>query len=532
MKFALPLTLALISINSFAQIGLTLNSDEAFEGYTLFHPNSSTSTFLIDNSGNLVNEWRGSNPPGRSVYLLENGLLLRTADVGNANFSAGGRGGRIELVDWEGNITWGYNFSDFDECHHHDVQMLPNGNILAILWERYTQQEAVDAGRDPSTVDDYLWSEKIIEFTPIGSGSVDIVWEWRVWDHLVQDFDASKANFGVVSEEVGKIDINANRGAEFDPTDWLHINAIDYNEELDQFILSSPFLNEIWVIDHSTTTSEAAGNMGGNSGMGGRILYRWGNPQNYDRGTNDDRILFGQHNPEWIETTTGWQVSIFNNGNGRETPYSSIDIIDLPLISNTYTIDAIEPFLPLLPSRTYTASTNTDFYSRIISGAQTLPNGNLLICEGTSGRFFEVDENDNIVWEYVNPVNSDFVCATTNTEITGNAVFRATRYPIDFSGLPSALLEDAPLLEEIGCEDVTLSILNSDIQILKFEQSLEIQNAPLNSELHIYNLQGRVVKREILKGSSMFDTSNLTGVHIIHIVGVYDNAITTIKVTF
>ena len=44
------------------------------------------------------------------------------------------------------------------------------------------------------------------------------------------------------------------------------------------------------------------------------------------------------------------------------------------------------------------------FYSYHISGAQRLPNGNTLICEGAPGRFFEITSNKEIVWEYVNPI--------------------------------------------------------------------------------------------------------------------------------
>jgi hypothetical protein len=517
MKIFFSLFFGVTVLFSNAQIGLTKITPEAFEGYSLFQPNSATSTFLIDNEGYLIHEWPGNHNPGRSVYLLENGLLLRTGDVGNANFSGGGRGGRIELLDWDGNITWSYNFSSFEECHHHDVQMLPNGNILAILWERISYDDAIAAGRDPLLIDEHLWSEKIIEFKPIGSGSIEVVWEWRVWDHLIQDYDASKLNFGPVDQESGKINLNFTRGPEFAFTDWLHFNAIDYNPELDQLIISTPFLNEIWIIDHSTTTEEAKGSIGGTSGKGGELIFRWGNPAAYNKGTADDRIFFGQHNPEWIQTETNWRISVFNNGNGRPEPYSSIDFIDLAIQADgSYAVDANSVYLPLTPSDRYTSEVPSDFYSRIISGAQVLPNENILICEGTSGRFFEINSEEEIVWEYINPVNDEFHCSQTETSIVSNAVFRVRKYPTNYAGLPINLEETTLKLDEVGCENLITGFVNDEEpQIFQNADAILISNLLIDYNIVLYNLQGQVMYNQRVSTETLISTSNLNGVYIL-----------------
>ena len=103
-------------------------------------------------------------------------------------------------------------------------------------------------------------------------------------DHLIQDFDASKANYGEVAEHPELIDLNFRLSETTnyrDPSDWIHSNGIDYNPELDQIVLSPSNFSEVWIIDHSTTRTEAAGSNGGNSGKGGDLLYRWGNPRAY-----------------------------------------------------------------------------------------------------------------------------------------------------------------------------------------------------------------------------------------------------------
>ena len=57
-------------------------------------------------------------------------------------------------------------------------------------------------------------------------------------------------------------------------SDFLHVNSVAYNERLDQIAISVPEYGEIWILDHSTTTQEAAGSEGGRQGRGGDLLYR------------------------------------------------------------------------------------------------------------------------------------------------------------------------------------------------------------------------------------------------------------------
>jgi hypothetical protein len=161
---------------------------------------------------------------------------------------------------------------------------------------------------------------------------------------------------------------------------------------------------------------------GGNSGKGGDLLYRWGNPQAYGSGSSTDQQLFAQHNARWVESgLPGYgHILIFNNGQGRpEGDYSSVDEIVPPVNSDgSYTFTSGAAYGPTMPLWSYTATPPTDFYAQNISGAQRLPNGNTLICQGPDGLFFEVTASGEKVWEH------DY----------GGAIFRVEQYSPDYAG--------------------------------------------------------------------------------------------------
>ena len=375
--------------------------------YTLFSPMQSTDTYLIDDHGNTVHTWQSDYRPGLSVYLLENGELLRpgVADSKPTTFSGqnGGSAGLIEILDWDSNVVWSTTLATETYLSHHDVEQLPNGNILAIVWEAKTAAEALALGRI-SISDDTLWAGAVYEICRSSASNSctdgDIVWSWSIWDHIVQDVDNNIASTYVsdISAHSDKVNINFYTGS--GASDWTHINSVDYNAETDQILVSVRNFSEYWVINH-TDASQG-------------ILSRAGNPSAYNG--SGEQTLFSQHDAQWIEDSTqgAGNILVFNNGANRPAGnYSSVDefCYENSISNSDCTSGEIVA--------SYSEGASGEFYADHISGAQRLENGNTLVCEGTEGRLFEYNSSHEIVWEY-----------NYSSEI-----FRATRYSSDYSGL-------------------------------------------------------------------------------------------------
>jgi len=448
--------------------GLRVKHAGVTPGYVLFAPLLSGTTYLIDEDGQVVHTWESEYSPSGAVYFLGNGNLIRTVREPVVEvFKGGGQGGRIQELTWDGKLVWEFVYASADHLLHHDIELLPNGNILAISWEKKSVEEARQAGRRPElTPEAGLWPDMIVEIEPIRPEGGRVVWEWHAWDHLIQDHDAEAENYGDPAEQPWRINVNGDgKLQEIDPaelerlkalgyvpddadaedlsSDLQHTNAVAYNAELDQIVLSTHHFNEIWVIDHSTTTQQAAGSSGGRGGRGGDLLYRWGNPRTDGRGTETDQKLFGQHDVRWVRDGLpgAGHLTVFNNGlEGPEGKYSAIlEIATLLTSDGGYELPESGAFGPAEPVWSYTAPDKVSFSSGFISGAERLANGNTLICSGAQGRFLEVTSEGEIVWEYWtlfsgNVKNPDGSLPQPVGENT-YAVFRATKIPLGHSGL-------------------------------------------------------------------------------------------------
>ncbi len=418
---------------------LSYQPDKTFDGYNLLYPHNQPNVYLLNNCGEIVHTWTDDPGfrPGNTAYLTQEGLLYkakRPSAVANDPIWAGGGGAILEIRDWDNTLLWDFEMNDEQYRLHHDFAITPDGTIIALAWELKTQQECLDAGRDISTLaQGELWPDWIFEIDP---DTDQIIWEWHTWDHLVQDFDDTKPNYGVVADHPELIDVNFGR-PDGHP-DWMHANAIDYNAILDQVMLSVPYFNEIWIIDHSTTTEQAAGHTGGLSGRGGDLMFRWGNPITYDSGDSTDQQLFFQHDAHWVDDFLDQahpyygDVGVFNNR--VATDYSSVHALRpaWDMYDWGYALDG-NLFLPEGFVFTATHPTPTELWSTGLSSIRFLPNGNTLITAGRFGYSFELTPDNEVVWEYKTPLNGGMPATQGDMlEINNNLTFRMDRYPSDF----------------------------------------------------------------------------------------------------
>lgn len=385
-------------------------------GYTLFAPMGGTDTYLVDMQGKTVKTWSGRDVSTGSAYLLKNGNLLRTVSPARGEVRTpfegeGVSGGIVQEVSPRGQVVWEYSYVSKDVRQHGDIQPLPNGNVLILAWELKTRSdlEAV-GGSVRNHPEGRIWAEHIVEVRKSGPRSGYVVWEWHAWDHLVQNTDSDAPNYANPVRLPQRMDVNYNPRR---TPDWLHADSIDYNPALDQIVLSLRNTGEVWIIDHSTSTEQAATAQGGLMHRGGDILFRWGNPEAY--GAAGKPMLTAQHDARWIDNGRPGDETllIFNNGDRRNKRSEVLEIKPAHYFRTT-ALDAKVIW-------SYGGQDHGEFYADRVSGAQRLANGNTLVCDGPSSRLFEVRPDGKVAWEY---------------GFKGpKSLFRATRIPPNHPGV-------------------------------------------------------------------------------------------------
>jgi hypothetical protein len=358
--------------------------------------------------------------------------------------------------------------------------------VLLTAYEVKSIAELSAAGYTQGWFSTEMWPTHFVEVAQNGTGG-QIVWEWHMWDHMIQDTDTGKPNYGVVANNPQLMDINVDIGFVFVGGDWFHVNGVDYNPTLDQIVFTSRYTSELYIIDHSTTIAEAASHVGGDAGMGGDFLYRWGNPDNYGS-TAARTIPAAVHDPRWIKAgrPDAGYIQFFNN-EGQVNGNSAIDAINPPLSGYNYTSNG--PLTYDWRHNCITSATGQSSHDR-------MTNGNTFV-NVSGGYMYEVNSSGTMVWQYsVGPYNE-------------------FRYECAHPGIISLLGND-PCGLATGVEEVNE---NNSLAVFPNPSTGRLTVAEGNSKIKlisVFNMYGKQV--ENINNSNVIDlTNHESGIYMLNI---------------
>lgn len=440
---------------------LFCDKEKAFPGYTLFGVGSRT--YLLDLDGRVVHTW----PVGTNPHLLDNGNILDASKDDPSGFQG------FKEVDWDGKTVWEYTEKREGYFPHHDWVRITNKKLnapttLYIANKSISNEQALAAGADPKYAPYHEGQmDAIVEVDMQGN----IVWEWCFFDHVIQDVDATKANYTGNGKSIASYPgrININMPGRPLKRDWLHCNALDYNSESGHIVIDS-VQGELYVIDHDGTfvSGDPKAGIAKAAGQAGDFLYRFGDParyaqgdpprvlDNWDAATSGHKQMGGAHDVQWIRPGLpgAGHLMILNNGQYlfQRTPQSSVLEINPYLDADgrdtgkyvnppeagyrreVYDHDTHNQ--PRLISKqivwSYQSVNSHGFFGHIGCSGQRLPNGSMFVCSDTEGHIFEITAKGELAWEYINPVTRDGVVKTLVDSLPmTNSVFRAYRYPSD-----------------------------------------------------------------------------------------------------
>ena len=320
------------------------------EGYMLVAPYYASNFYeeagevdLIDTSGRIVHTWRTSHPV-LAARLQDNGRLIvaMTPPADLLSYPGGGTTGLLHELDWDGNVLWEYE----DENMTHDFELLPDGRIAYLVWDKAPLSFAngIRGGFSPVSGSD-VWTNAIV----IVDRAKNEVWKWHMHDHV----------------DPRSYELNS-----YTPrSDWAHVNSIRYTSNnpithTPAFLISVRHISTVFLIDVDT----------------GSVI--WQSP----------RGMFSmQHDATFLENG---RILVFDNGFLKQQlrPYYWSRVVEVDLLSN----EVVWQF-----DGGKTGTEKAQFATSIMGGAQRLSNGNTFITLSTMGRMFEVTPDKRVVWDYV-----------------------------------------------------------------------------------------------------------------------------------
>ena len=360
--------------------GLTFhNAAASFKGYTLVTPIGGDSTLLIDMQGRVVHRWLFNDVRPEYAYLLENGSLLYRSlpKTGSAPFKPASE-------------------DDPPMPLHERARTLPSNYLYLreadwsgkTLWQY--EHPLLHHDFHKTSADTYLLT-RFVQMEKAASDRVRGDMRAKRGHHPLLTDEYVEVN--AAGEELWSVRLDAVLDPKLDPIEplerrieWTHTNSICTDAANERVLFSCKNINRVGIIDKTTH----------------KLVWRFGHP-----------ITSGQHHARWLPNGN---IHIFDNGLRREgLPFSRVIEVNPLTDEIVWQYQSNPPF---------------SFFSPNVSSADRLPNGNTLVCEGLSGRVFEVSQGGELVWEWNNPFSNTI----RGTQIT-QMLWRAHRYPPSHAAL-------------------------------------------------------------------------------------------------
>lgn len=224
----------------------------------------------------------------------------------------------------------------------HELLLLPNGHALLLGFDVVTMDlsKIVPGGRTSATVIGLVIQEQ--------DTAKNTLFQWRSFDHF-EITDATNLEFSDLTIDV------------------VHGNALDIDAD-GNILLSSRNLDEITKINRTT----------------GRIMWRLGGKNNQFTFVNDSIGFSRQHS---VRVLNNGNITLYDNGNYHSPPFSR---------AVEYAIDTVKMTATLV----WQYRNTPDIFGNALGNVQRLPNGNTLICWGsTNPAITEVTSRGSKVFE-------------------------------------------------------------------------------------------------------------------------------------
>ena len=339
-------------------------------------------TCLIDEEGRIVHRWLMKGfQPGYGYLLPGGNLLVRGQPLVQDDagiFTSGGQADILLELDWEGNEVWRWEHPAF----HHDMCRLPNGNTIVIIWEQLPDDLAkkIQGGLDRDLQKRIFSEENEAQFRHFMKG-LGVGGRPRNLSGFLSD---GIMEINPQGETVHLWHAWEHLDPETDIVcckefyhEWSHANSVKAGSNGD-VLISFRELSTVMRI----------------SWPEGKVHWKWG-----------DGWISHQHDATY---TPEGNMLVFDNGPHHPTvPRSRVVEVDM---------NTSEIIWQYYPEHVFS------LMSGHIAGAERLSNGNTLICEGQSGRIFEVTPECDVCWEWISPFLLPF------RGIKCSMFFRAHRY--------------------------------------------------------------------------------------------------------